>query len=200
MPNSRPTHILWPEAAIPFFARRNRKALAAFDNALPDDVRVIAGTFRINAPPSLPNERIGSYRVFNTAMTFGGDGVVKSYYDKIHLVPFGEYLARPTTTECPWFGEPDPSSGGLALGKAPRELMRITGLPPVEMLICYEASFPDEIAQGDERPGLMINLTNDAWFGTTTGPYQHFHQTRLRAVEQGVCNVAQRQHRHFGNC
>ena len=78
------------------------------------------------------------------------------------------------------------SAGGLEPGAAPRRLMRIAGLPPVEMLVCYEASFPGEVAQGRERPGLMINLTNDAWFGVTTGPYQHFHQTRLRAVEQGV--------------
>ncbi len=186
VPNSRPTHILWPEAAIPFFARRNSKALAAIDNALPDNVRVIAGTFRINAPPSLPNERVGSYRVFNTAMTFSGDGFMKSYYDKIHLVPFGEYLPAQQLLSALGLENLTRAAGGLAVGKAPRELMRITGLPPVEMLICYEASFPDEIAQGDDRPGLMINLTNDAWFGTTTGPYQHFHQTRLRAVEQGV--------------
>ena len=88
----RPTHIVWPEAAIPFFPRRSRKALTSFDNALPDDVRVIAGTFRVNVPPDVPNERITAYRVFNSAMVFGGDGQVKSYYDKIHLVPFGEYL------------------------------------------------------------------------------------------------------------
>ncbi len=185
-PSGRPTHIVWPEAAIPFFARRNRKALAGFDNALPDDVRVIAGTFRINVPPNVPNERIKAYRVFNTAMVFGGDGAVKSHYDKIHLVPFGEYLPVQQVLEAFGLENLTRSAGGLEPGKAPRQLMRVAGLPPVEMLICYEASFPGEVAQGPKRPGIMINLTNDAWFGVTTGPYQHFHQTRLRAVEQGV--------------
>jgi len=53
-------------------------------------------------------------------------------------------------------------------------------------LICYEAIFPAAIVQGDERPGLLVNITNDGWFGETTGPYQHFHQSRVRAVEEGV--------------
>ncbi|MFY0614797.1 MAG: apolipoprotein N-acyltransferase [Hyphomicrobiaceae bacterium] len=185
-PDDRPTHIVWPEAAIPFFARRNREALSALDDALPDDVRVIAGTFRIDVPPSIPNRSVGAYRVFNSAMTFGGDGKAKSFYDKIHLVPFGEYLPAQGLLSALGFENLTRTAGGLALGSAPRKLMRIAGLPPVEMLICYEASFPNEIAQVGDRPGLMINLTNDAWFGNTTGPYQHLHQTRLRAVEQGV--------------
>ena len=183
---SAPTHIVWPEAAIPFFVRRNRGALAAIAKALPDDVRIIAGTFRINALPSVPNDRVGTFKVFNTAMTLGGDGRVMSYYDKIHLVPFGEYLPAQSLLGALGLENLTRSAGGLAIGKGPRELMNIAGLPPVEMLICYEASFPGEVVQGAERPGLMINLTNDAWFGATSGPYQHFHQTRVRAVEQGV--------------
>lgn len=184
-----PTHIIWPEAAIPFFARRSKAALAALSRAFPDDVRVIAGTFRINASPDVPNEKVGPYRVYNSAMVFGGDGRVKSYYDKIHLVPFGEYLPAQPLLRALGFENLTRTSGGLAIGKGPRELMRIAGLPQVEMLICYEASFPGELVQGNERPGVLVNLTNDAWFGNTTGPYQHFHQTRLRAVEQGVAMV-----------
>jgi len=188
-PGDRPTHIVWPEAAMPFFARRNREALAALDKALPDDVHVIAGTFRMNRPPTIPNERVGAFRAFNTAMLFSGDGKVKSYYDKIHLVPFGEYLPARNLLSALGFENLTRTAGGLALGKAPRKSMQIAGLPPVEILICYEASFPNEVAQVGARPGLMINLTNDAWFGDTTGPHQHLHQTRLRAVEQGVAIV-----------
>jgi apolipoprotein N-acyltransferase len=65
-------------------------------------------------------------------------------------------------------------------------LLSIPGLPPVAGLICYEAIFPSEIVQGSARPGLLINVTNDGWFGDTTGPRQHFHQTRVRAVEEGL--------------
>lgn len=181
-----PTHIIWPEAAVPFFLRRNPDALAAIASALPDDVQIIAGTFRINVPPSVPNARVGAFKVYNTAMVLGGDGRVKSFYDKIHLVPFGEYLPAQSVLGALGLENLTRTAGGLAIGKGPRQLMTIAGLPPVEMLICYEASFPGEVVQGSARPGLMINLTNDAWFGATSGPYQHFHQTRVRAVEQGV--------------
>lgn len=184
--SAAPTHIIWPEAAVPFFVRRNPGALAAIAKALPDDVQVIAGSFRINAAPTVPNERVGAFKVYNTAMIIGGDGRVKSFYDKIHLVPFGEYLPAQFLLGALGFENLTRTAGGLAIGSGPRQLMDIAGLPPVEMLICYEASFPGEIVQGTERPGLMINLTNDAWFGSTSGPYQHFHQTRVRAVEQGV--------------
>lgn len=181
-----PTHIIWPEAAIPFLVRRDRNALAAINAALPDDLRIIAGTFRINVAPEVPKDKVGAFRVFNSAVTLGGDGKVKSVYDKIHLVPFGEYLPAQNLLNALGFENLTRSKGGLAIGRAPRQLMQIAGLPPVAMLICYEASFPDEIVQGSKRPGLLINLTNDAWFGTTSGPYQHLHQTRLRAVEQGL--------------
>ena len=60
------------------------------------------------------------------------------------------------------------------------------GLPPLGPLICYEAIFPRAIVQGAERPGLLVNVTNDGWFGNTTGPRQHFHQARVRAVEEGL--------------
>lgn len=183
---SKPTHVIWPEAAIPFFVRRDKSALRAIADALPDHVQVIAGTFRINASPEVPNEAVVSYRVFNSALTIGGDGQVKSIYDKIHLVPFGEYLPAQKMLNALGFENLTRTSGGLEPGRGPRRLMRIDGLPPVAMLICYEASFPQDVVQGAERPGLLINLTNDAWFGTTTGPYQHLHQTRLRAVEQGL--------------
>jgi len=181
-----PTHILWPEAAVPFLLRRTPNALAQIDKALPDHVQLIVGTFRINVSPDVPNERVGRYRVFNTAMVVGGNGTVQSIYDKIHLVPFGEYLPAQTLLTALGFENLTRTKGGLAPGKHPRRLMQIAGLPPAAMLICYEGSFPSEVVQGRERPGVLINLTNDAWFGATSGPYQHFHQTRVRAVEFGL--------------
>ena len=69
---------------------------------------------------------------------------------------------------------------------APRPLLHVPGLPPPAPLICYEAIFPRAIVQGAERPGCMLNVTNDGWFGNTTGPRQHLHQARVRAVEEGL--------------
>ncbi len=76
--------------------------------------------------------------------------------------------------------------GGFASGPTPRPLLRLPGLPPVVALICYEAIFPAAVVQGAERPGLIVNVTNDGWFGNTTGPRQHLHQSRVRAVEEGL--------------
>ena len=67
-----------------------------------------------------------------------------------------------------------------------RDRLSVPGLPALVGLVCYEALFPGEILQSDERPGVLVNVTNDGWFGNTTGPYQHFHQVRVRAVEEGL--------------
>jgi apolipoprotein N-acyltransferase len=75
--------------------------------------------------------------------------------------------------------------GGFAVGKGPR-LLAVPGAPSAGPLICYEIIFPDEVIETAARPGWFINITNDAWFGSSAGPYQHFHQAQVRAVEQGV--------------
>ena len=74
----------------------------------------------------------------------------------------------------------------FAEGVSPRQLLTIPGLPPALGLVCYEALFPGDIVQGARVPACCINVTNDGWFGNTTGPYQHFHQSRVRAVEEGA--------------
>jgi apolipoprotein N-acyltransferase len=67
-----------------------------------------------------------------------------------------------------------------------RRSMEIPHAPRALPLICYEAIFPGDVAERDDRPGWIVNLTNDGWFGISTGPYQHLQQARLRAVEQGL--------------
>lgn len=127
--------------------------------------------------------------MFNSLRVLGSDGAVLGNADKVHLVPFGEYLPFQETME--WLGlqQLTRQRGGFAAAQE-RSLLAIPGLPAAVPLICYEAIFPDEVMPAGlaagQRPGFLLNMSNDAWFGLTPGPYQHFEQARLRAIEQGL--------------
>jgi len=177
------THVVWPEAAMPFLPLDHAGARAAIGRLLPAGTFLITGALRAEPlPPGSPRPR----RVFNSLLVFGEGGSLTTYYDKIHLVPFGEYLPFQRALEAIGLQQLVRMRGGFDSGATPRPLLRVPRLPPLGPLICYEAIFPRAIVQGDERPGLLINVTNDGWFGNTTGPRQHFHQSRVRAVEEGL--------------
>ncbi|KUO56969.1 MAG: apolipoprotein N-acyltransferase [Alphaproteobacteria bacterium BRH_c36] len=183
------THVVWPEAAMPFLPLATPQAISAIGELLPPSAHLVAGALR------LENSNIGDEvrpgvraknKVFNSMIVFGPDGQAEAIYDKVHLVPFGEYLPFSETLEQIGLEALTRIRGGFAVGPRPRPLLAVPGLPAVGPLICYEAIFPGAVIQGNERPDLLINVTNDGWFGNTTGPYQHMHQSRLRAVEEGL--------------
>jgi apolipoprotein N-acyltransferase len=177
------TAVIWPEAAMPFLPLDYPDVRAAIGRLLPPTTHLITGALRAEpAPPGSPRPR----RVFNSLIVFGQGGSLTTLYDKIHLVPFGEYLPLQRQLEVIGLEQLTRLRGGFAIGVVPRPLLRVPGLPAAAPLICYEAIFPREIVQGPERPALMLNLTNDGWFGNTTGPRQHLHQARVRAVEEGL--------------
>jgi apolipoprotein N-acyltransferase len=177
------THVVWPEAAMPFLPLDTPEALAAIGALLPQGAVLIAGALRAEqAPPESPRLRI----FFNSLLVFGRGGLLLTRYDKIHLVPFGEFLPLRRMLEAIGLRQLTHAIGTFDFGVSPRPLLGIPGLPPTLPLICYEAIFPGALVQGSERPGVMVNVTNDGWFGNTTGPRQHLHQARVRAVEEGV--------------
>jgi apolipoprotein N-acyltransferase len=124
-------------------------------------------------------------RAFNSIYVLDHDAAILALYDKVHLVPFGEYLPLARVLEALGLQTLTKQQDGFLPGDR-RRLLAIPGAPPALPLICYEAIFPADVAATDERPGWMINLTNDGWFGISTGPYQHFQQARMRAIEQGL--------------
>ncbi len=173
------THVVWPEAAMPFQPLRSPEAVAAIGQRLGEGRWLISGALRSET------DTRGARRAYNSLMIFGASGL-QGLYDKIHLVPFGEYLPFQSTLEFFGLEQLTRVRGGFSTGTTPRPLVEIPGLPAAGPLICYEAIFPASVVQGDMRPGVLINVTNDGWFGHTSGPHQHFHQARVRAVEEGL--------------
>jgi apolipoprotein N-acyltransferase len=173
--------LIWPESAFPFFLTREADAMAQIAGLLPRGTVLMTGSVR--APDGPPGARIT--RAYNSIYTIDHDGSVLSVYDKLHLVPFGEYLPFQDWMEKLGFVQLTKVQGGFIPG-ARRRAMEIPQAPRALPLICYEAIFPGIVAANEERPGWIINVTNDGWFGNSTGPYQHLQQARLRAVEEGL--------------
>ncbi|MFD1624633.1 apolipoprotein N-acyltransferase [Azospirillum griseum] len=170
------THILWPETTVPFFIERDARVRQALASVTPSGGLLITG-----APRSERTDDNG-WRYFNSLVAVDGSGAVVGSYDKAHLVPFGEYMPLRR-----WIPVDAIASNGAEFspGPGPRTLT-LPGLPPVSPLICYEGIFPGAVADPVERPRWLLNLTNDAWYGHTAGPYQHFAINQVRAVEEGM--------------
>src|SRR6185312_17343445 len=180
------THLVWPEAAMPFFPLESREALDILATVIPPGTTLITGALR-HDPNLEPGEPVlATTRTLNSILVLNERAELVTLYDKIKLVPFGEYLPLEHILSALGIQKLTHGRGSFAAGPSPRKLMAIPGLPPVLGLVCYEALFPGRIVQGEARPGVLINVTNDGWFGNTTGPYQHFLQSRVRAVEEGV--------------
>jgi len=175
------TILIWPESAFPFFLSREADAMAQIANLLPQGTVLVTGAIR---PPDQP---AGTQitRAYNSIYVIDHDGTILSVYDKLHLVPFGEYLPFQSAMEKLGFVQITKMRGGFIPGDR-RRTMTVPNAPRMLPLICYEAIFPGDIVPGGDRPGWIVNLTNDGWFGISTGPYQHLQQARLRAVEEGL--------------
>jgi apolipoprotein N-acyltransferase len=110
-------------------------------------------------------------------------GTILATYDKFHYVPFGEYM--PLGRYLPFIKAVAASSMDPTPGPGP-VTVHLPGLPPAGPLICYEVIFPGEVVDPKDRPQWLLDVTNDAWFGKSAGPHQHFAMMRVRAVEEGL--------------
>ncbi|MGJ4951064.1 apolipoprotein N-acyltransferase [Bradyrhizobium sp. HKCCYLS20291] len=179
----RDTNILiWPESAFPFFLTREADAMRQIADLLSPGTVLITGSVRApDGPRNVPVTR-----AYNSIYVIDHDGSVLSVYDKLHLVPFGEYLPYQSALERIGLEQLTRLQGGFIAGTTRRNL-DVLHAPRVLPLICYEAIFPsDSAVNNGERPGWIVNLTNDGWFGISTGPHQHLQQAQWRAIEQGL--------------
>jgi apolipoprotein N-acyltransferase len=176
-------HVIWPETAVSFLLAQSPAYLQTLRVLIPKGGYLILGAPR---GPMTPDEErrpaalAGSVPIWNSLHVVDDQGVIRATYDKNHLVPLGEYLPlRDIIPLSDTIGR-----GSFEFGET-RQTITLPGLPPFAVAICYEAIFPDEIVSRP-RPAWILNVTNDSWFGTSSGPYQHMISARLRAVEEGL--------------
>lgn len=165
--------IVWPEAAVPYLMG-TRPDLNAMISDASGNTKVVLGASRDEA---------GAW--YNSAVVLGDDGVIEALYNKHHLVPFGEFLPFPSFFEQFGLQGLARNAGRFSWGEGPKKI-DIETVPQFQLLICYEVIFSPEMLRGEERPDWFLHLTNDAWFGDFSGPYQHLAQARVRAIEFGL--------------
>ncbi len=177
------TIVVWHENAHPVLLAREPYVLSAIGRVLPEGALLVTGSNRGEPAPGGPSNRL---RVFyNSLYVVNSSGEIVETYDKHHLVPFGEYVPLRHILGSIGLEKLVQFHGSFDVGPGPRTL-KLDGYPSVGPLICYEVIFPGEVVAPGERPSWLVNITNDAWFGESAGPYQHFSQVRMRAVEQGL--------------
>lgn len=182
------THLIWPESAFPFILARDAQALARIGAVLPPQTTLITGAARVESSAPIRGNETG---VYNSVQVIASGGTIIDSSDKTHLVPFGEYL--PFSPLLSRLGSRQFVSvpGGFRSGER-RKALSVPGLPLVSPLVCYEAIFSGEVmpqlmpSRPNTRPGVLLNVTNDGWFGRYGGPQQHFAQARLRSIEEGL--------------
>lgn len=175
-----PDYIVWPETAMPYSLERGSRWHSLLAKVAPEQGRLLTGNVR----------HVGegeTWQVWNSLRVIAPDADIRASYDKHMLVPFGEFVPLRSVLSFLPMDKITQGSTDFTAGQG-AELLDIAGdAPQVQPLICYEAIFPEfRTDDMEERPEWLLNITNDAWFGTSTGPYQHLHMTRTRAVERGI--------------
>jgi apolipoprotein N-acyltransferase len=171
------TTVIWPETAVSYFLdldRLHRQMAAA---AVPPNGLLLTGA------PRITPKGVEPFQIWNSLMAVTGSAEIAAIYDKVHLVPFGEYVPLRGILPIAKI-----THGGTDFSAGPGPVtLDLPGLPAAAPLICYEAIFPDAIiARDQKRPGWIVNVTNDGWFGISSGPHQHLSASRMRSIEEGL--------------
>lgn len=172
-----PDLIVWGETASPFMLDRDEGHLKQLSVKLQPNSILLAGmvSYQYNG---------GAYRPHNSMIMINDKGNILGFYHKSHLVPFGEYI--PLRKYLPQFVQPVANAiGEFGHGNGPETFGLENGLK-IGAAICYEIIFPHQIVDEKHRPDVLVNLTNDGWYGNSAGPYQHWVATKFRAIEEGI--------------
>ena len=169
--------VLWGETATPYDLDRDEEHLKEITDAIPEDGFLATGILRMGMEDGTPT-------LYNSLYIINKNGEIKDYYDKSHLVPFGEYL--PFRQYLPDFMTPVANIVG-DLGKGEKnKLITVPSLPLMSGAICYESIFPKQILNPKQKAEILLIVANDGWYGISAGPYQHLCAAQMRAVEEGI--------------
>ena len=172
--------VVWGETATPYFLDIDERRLREITEAIAENGFLVTGLMRASFDGS-------EYQVYNSMFVIDDNGVIKDYYDKSHLVPFGEFL--PFRKYLPDFMKPVAKVvGNIKRGEKYKNI-KVKGLPLMGGAICYESIFPKEVLNKNEKPEILLVVANDGWYGISAGPYQHLVASQLRAIEEGVTVV-----------
>lgn len=175
--DNKPDMIIWGETASPFLLDEDDAHRFYVASALPVKSLLVTGMISYQYSD-------GKYLPHNSMVIIDNEGNVKGYYHKTHLVPFGEYI--PGRKFLPKFMKPIANTiGQFGRGNGP-EVLSLEGYPSIGGAVCYEIIFPHQIIDEKKRPDVLINITNDGWYGNSSGPYQHWTTVKFRAVEEGI--------------
>jgi len=180
-----PRLVIWPETSVPYVLEYAPAAQMRIGNALKDGQLALVGAIRVEQKENGTGGETNRPQYFNSLQVINNEGRTVVSVDKVHLVPFGEYLPL-----SPFFRKLGFKAlaevAGVYSAAARHITIPLANGPVILPLICYEAIFPAELDYEGPSPNVLVNITNDAWFGNTPGPWQHFAQARIRAVEQGM--------------
>ena len=179
------TMLVWPESPFPFVLSRQPEELAKIAALLSPRTSLVTGAAREEDAPAGDGARAHS-DYYNAILVVARGGRILDSYDKVHLVPFGEYLPFDALLRRLGLRNFVAVPGGFEPGRE-RRALNVPGLPAASPLICYEAIFPGHAwNDAGPRPRFLLNITNDGWFGVTSGPWQHLAQAKLRTIEEGL--------------
>lgn len=170
--------VLWGETASAFALDMEDEYRNMVTAAIPENGYLVTGLVRYKF------DNYDYYQPMNSMFVLNKNGDIENYYDKTHLVPFGEYI--PFRRYLPKWVRPITNTIANFKAGTGHKNIKIGNYPGFGALICYEIIFPAEVVNKENKPDWLINLTNDGWYGESSGPYQHLTSTRLRAVEEGI--------------
>lgn len=176
----RPQLILWPETSVPFILQDRPDALSALGELVHDDQVLLAGAVRVEGESAIDPDA----RFYNSVVGINSAGVMFDAVDKVHLVPLGEFVPLESWLSQIGITKLVELPGGFSAGTTRHAIEVAPGVGAVAY-VCYEVIFPGIAVADTGDAALIVNVTNDGWFGRSPGPYQHFRQAQLRAVEAG---------------